>query len=83
MLIEASFTGLVKTILILIGLLVIVRIIGRTFIAKRNLDKERELIAREKELLRKKEFVKRNEGKTSIISKGKVSAEDTDFEEVI
>jgi len=37
MLVEASFTGLVKTILILIGVLVIVRIIGRTLIAKRNL----------------------------------------------
>jgi hypothetical protein len=79
---EASVTGVVKNILILIGVLVIVRFIGRTLIAKRNLDKERELVSRERELLRKKEFVKKNQGKTSIIGKGKVQAEDADFEEV-
>jgi hypothetical protein len=48
MIVTASFTGVIKTILILIGVLVILRIIGRTMIAKRNLEKERELIARER-----------------------------------
>lgn len=82
MIVTASFTGVIKTILILIGVLVILRIIGRTMIAKRNLEKERELIAREREFQKKKEFVRKNKGKTSILSNSKLQAEDADFEEV-
>ncbi|MFM7661963.1 MAG: hypothetical protein ACKO6A_04800 [Bacteroidota bacterium] len=66
----------------MIGVLVVVRIIGRILIAKRNLDKERELMSQERDLLRKKEFIQRNEGKTSIVGKQKISAEDTDFKEL-
>jgi hypothetical protein len=51
-------------------------------IAKRNLEKERELIAREREFQKKKEFVRKNKGKTSILSNSKIQAEDADFEEV-
>ncbi len=82
MIVAASFTGVVKTVLILIGVLVILRIIGRTLIAKRNLEHERDLIAREREFEKKKDFVRKNQGKTSILSKGKIQAEDADFEEV-
>jgi hypothetical protein len=31
---------------------------------------------------KKKDFVRKNQGKTSILSKGKIQAEDADFEEV-
>jgi hypothetical protein len=82
MIITASFTGVIKTVLILIGVLVILRIIGRTMIAKRNLEHERDLINREREFEKKKDFVRKNQGKTSILSKGKIQAEDADFEEV-
>ncbi len=82
MIVAASFTGVIKTVLILIGVLVIIRIIGRTLIAKRNLEHERDLIAREREFEKKKDFVRKNQGKTSILSKGKIQAEDADFEEV-
>jgi hypothetical protein len=82
MIVAASFTGVVKTVLILIGVLVILRIIGRTLIAKRNLEHERDLIAREREFEKKKEFVRKNQGKTSILTKGKIQAEDADFEEL-
>ena len=82
MIVAASFTGVIKTVLILIGVLVIIRIIGRTLIAKRNLEHERDLINREREFEKKKEFVRTNQGKTSILSKGKIQAEDADFEEV-
>ena len=82
MIITASFTGVIKTVLILIGVLVILRIIGRTMIAKRNLEQERDLINREREFEKKKDFVRKNQGKTSILTKGKIHAEDADFEEV-
>ena len=82
MIVAASFTGVIKTVLILIGVLVILRIIGRTMIAKRNLEYERDLINREREFEKKKDFVRKNQGKTSILSKGKIQAEDADFEEV-
>ena len=51
-------------------------------IAKRNLENERDLINREREFEKKKDFVRKNQGKTSILSKGKIQAEDADFEEV-
>ena len=82
MIVAASFTGVIKTVLILIGVLVILRIIGRTMIAKRNLEHERDLINREREFEKKKDFVRKNQGKTSILSKGKIQAEDADFEDV-
>jgi hypothetical protein len=82
MIVAASFTGVIKTVLILIGVLVILRIIGRTMIAKRNLEHERDLINREREFEKKKDFIRKNQGKTSILSKGKIQAEDADFEEV-
>ena len=82
MIITASFTGVIKTVLILIGVLVILRIIGRTMIAKRNLEQERDLINREREFEKKKDFVRKNQGKTSILTKGKIKAEDADFEEI-
>ena len=82
MIVAASFTGVIKTVLILIGVLVILRIIGRTMIAKRNLEHERDLINREREFEKKKDFVRKNQGKTSIMSKGKIQAEDADFEDV-
>jgi uncharacterized protein YxeA len=82
MIITASFTGVIKTVLILIGVLVILRIIGRTMIAKRNLEQERDLINREREFEKKKDFVRKNQGKTSILTKGNIHAEEADFEEV-
>jgi hypothetical protein len=82
MIVAASFTGVIKTVLILIGVLIVLRIIGRTMIAKRNLEHERDLINREREFEKKKDFVRKNQGKTSILSKGKIQAEDADFEEV-
>ena len=82
MIVAASFTGVIKTVLILIGVLVILRIIGRTMIAKRNLENERDLINHVREFENKKDFVRKNQGKTSILSKGKIQAEDADFEEV-
>jgi hypothetical protein len=81
---EASFTGLLKTILIIIGALVALRFIGRLMIAKRNLEEERELLKREKNFQKERGEKLRNFGKVSVIGRSKPAGkvEDVDFEEV-
>ncbi len=82
MVVEASVTGLFRTVLIIIGVLVVLRTIGRALIAKRNLDEEKKLKQRERDFQKRKEFIQKNQGKTSVIGKSKITAEDTSFEEV-
>lgn len=84
MLVEASVTGLFKTILIIIGVIVLIRFLGQLFQAKNALVEEKRLQEAqrqaEKERLQKlKEF-----GKTRIMPSGqsKQQAEDVDYEEV-
>jgi len=82
---ESSFTGLFKTILLVIGALVALRFIGRLMIAKRNLEEERELLKREKDFQQERNEKLKNFGKVSVEKQPKASgaaAEDVDFEEV-
>ncbi|MDH4473569.1 MAG: hypothetical protein QE487_13250 [Fluviicola sp.] len=85
--VEASFTGLVKTILLIIGAMVALRFIGRLMIAKRNIEEERELLNRERSFQRERSEKLRNFGKINVV-KGKqqttanTATEDVDFEEV-
>ncbi len=80
-----SITGLFKTLLIIIGVMVLLRLIGRVMVAKRNMD-EHNRINREK--ARSEEIVnkaKQNFGKTTIskIGKGRQTNGDfVDFEEI-
>jgi hypothetical protein len=91
MIVEASVSGIFKTVLMVLGTFVLLRFFGQMMVAKRNLDAEKELKAEkakfEKELKRKKETF----GKTSILSgtsksskikKSSSSIEDVDFEEI-
>lgn len=82
---EASLTGFFKTILILIGVLVVLRFLGRLMIAKNNLEKEREMLQRERDFQRERKDKLRNFGKVSVIGKKnstKGTVEDVDFEEI-
>ena len=81
--VEASFSGFLKTILIIIGVFVLLRFLGRVMIAKRNLDEEREMLKREKDFARERNQKLRDFGKVSI-NKGapKGNVEDVDYEEV-
>ena len=84
---ESSVTGFFKTVLIVIGVLVALRFLGRVMIAKRNLDEERDLLKREREFEKEKAEKLKNFGKVAVVgkSKGKSSpgkTEDVDFEEV-
>ena len=80
-----SITGVFKMVLIILGVLVVLRIVGRMMIAKRNLEEEKELLQKQRESEKMVSDSRQNFGKTSI---GKIdkrsadSAEYTDFEEV-
>ena len=91
MIIEASVSGIFKTVLMVLGAFLLLRFFGQLMVAKRNLAEERQLKAEQdkydKELKRKKE----NLGRTSILSsstksnktsKSNSSIEDIDYEEI-
>jgi uncharacterized membrane protein len=80
-----SLWGLLRTLLIILGVLFLLQIIGKTAQARRNVaDQDR--MRREDEANRKQtEQAKRNYGKTTIskIDKSKINDDEfTDFEEV-
>jgi hypothetical protein len=81
--VEASVSGLFKTILILIGSLVLLRFLGRVMIAKRNLDQERADLAREKAFVKERNEKLKNFGKVSVSkSNPKGDVQDVDYEEI-
>ena len=85
MLVEASITGLVKTILIIIGVMVVLRFINQVFTAKKS-EAEHEAFERNKKRFEKvKKVVKENEGKVRVLKKNENAHGDTeyvDYEEI-
>ena len=77
-----SIPGLLKTVLILIGVFVALRFLGQMMIAKRNLAEQNALKEQKNQLNKEKAFVERNKGKISISKNKNRSAEDIDFEEI-
>ena len=80
-----SITGLFRTVLIILGVMVVLRLIGQLMMARRNADAEREMLKREREQVHSASEARKNFGKTTVsrIDKGKLDkAEYTDFEEV-
>lgn len=84
MIAEASVVGVFRTLLILIGLFVILRFLGRLANAKRNIEEEKALDEQKRREKAEREQVAKNLGKTKIISKssGNKDIEDVDFEEL-
>ncbi|OFZ53050.1 MAG: hypothetical protein A3D92_10800 [Bacteroidetes bacterium RIFCSPHIGHO2_02_FULL_44_7] len=79
----ASATGLFRTILILIGGFVLLRFLGQLMRAKRNMEEERSLLARQRKFEEEKRKTAQNSGKTKIIrDAGSAPVEDVDFEEL-
>ena len=77
-----AITGVVKTVLILIGVFVILRLLGRVMIAKRSMEEEKKMKHFEKEKARARKSHIQNEGKVKILkSKSKPSDDNyADFE---
>lgn len=83
--VEASFTGLIRTVLIIVGVFVVLRFLGQFMNAKRNVAEQDQMKKRENNLKSERERTARNFGKTSILKNGKRASgdiEDVDFEEI-
>ena len=83
MVVEASFVGLIKTTLIVIGAMVVVKFIGQLMIAKRNINEQNRMKQAEFHLRKEKEHFEKNKGKISILRKDTIrNVQDVDFEDI-
>lgn len=77
--------GVIRTILIIIGVSVIFRFIGQVINGRRNQAEEQAVKARQDAINKQKLYVEKNEGKVNIVSKQAPPTtpfEDVDYEEV-
>lgn len=91
MIVEASVTGIFRTILIVLGTFVLLRFIGQLMIAKRNLEEERSVLRAQKKQEKDLEKLRKEFGKTAIIQDNSKTyspkinpnkVEDVDYEEI-
>jgi FtsZ-interacting cell division protein ZipA len=89
--VEASITGIFRTILIVVGAIVLLRFLGQFMIAKRNMEEERKHAQRNRMAEKERDEKLKNFGKTNVITKSDAqkqksshqsTAEDVDFEEI-
>ncbi len=88
MVIEASVSGFFRTILIIIGSIVLLRFLGQLMNAKRNLEEEKRLKEEQSNYEKEKKRSKIDFGKTSILNNNtkkptSSSIEDVDYEELV
>ncbi len=82
-LVEASISGLIKTVLLIVGAFVLLRFLGQLMIAKRNLEEERQHVKREKDFLKERNQKLKNFGKVTVEKKKRVdNVQDVDYEEI-
>ena len=84
MLVESSIPGLFRTIIIIVGVLVLLRFIGQLMNAKRNMDTERRMNEDKRKAEKEKKEKNRNLGKTNVLKENRSgqNVEDVDFDEV-
>ncbi len=84
MIVEASIIGVFRTILILIGALVVIRFIGQLMQAKNAMEEERKMNADRRKSQDEYDRVRKNFGRTTISRPTSNSAniEDVEFEEI-
>ncbi len=75
-----SVTGVVRTLLIIIGIIVLMRLIGKVMIAKRNMEEHEKTKRQNRHSDEMVEDAKKNYGRTTITKIGK-SAKTDDFAE--
>lgn len=73
-----AITGVVKTVLILIGVFFILRLLGRVMIAKRNMEEEKKMKHFEQQKQKARKNHLKNEGKVKIL-KSKSSSDDDQY----
>ncbi len=88
MIVEASITGLFRTVLIILGAFVLLRFLGQLMMAKRNMEEERKINERQRAFDKERSQKLRNFGKVNILARNKRKtgisdqAEDVDYEEI-
>lgn len=83
--VEASFTGLIRTVLIIIGVFVLLRFLGQLMNARRNMDEEKRMKDQADKLKSARKKTAKNLGKTTVMKNGRSASgdiEDVDFEEI-
>ena len=88
MIVEASISGLFRTVLIILGAFVLLRFLGQLMMAKRNMEEERKINERQRAFDKERSQKLRNFGKVNILARNKRKtgifdqAEDVDYEEI-
>ena len=87
MVVEAGVTSVFRTVLIILGALVLLRFLGRLMIAERNMEEERKLNQRSRKIENDRKEKMKNFGKVNVIrptqsKTPKNDVEDADFEEI-
>ena len=90
MIAEASIVGIFKTVLLILGAFVLLRFLGQLMIAKRNMEEERQLNKKQRDVESERNQKLKNFGKTSILNAKKKSPtkkeydfiQDVDYEEM-
>lgn len=90
MIAEASIVGIFKTVLLILGAFVLLRFLGQLMIAKRNMEEERMLNKKQRDVEAERNQKLKNFGKTSILNAHKKSPtkkegdfiQDVDYEEM-
>ncbi len=83
MVVTASISGVLKTILMLLGAMVVLKYLGQLMIAKRNIAEQSRFREEQDEIQKQKAYFERNKGKISILrnaTPGNVN--DVDYEEI-
>ena len=78
--------GLIRMVLLIVGVIVALRFIGQLMIAKRNIDEQNRSQAERNQLEKQRRHVEKNKGKTTLVGKTSKAIEpfeDVDYEEVI
>jgi hypothetical protein len=83
MVVTASVSGVLKTILMLLGAMVVLKYLGQLLVAKRNIAEQTKFREEQDKIQKQKAHFERNKGKISILRNVKPdNVKDVDYEEI-
>jgi hypothetical protein len=83
MVVTASVSGVLKTILMLLGAMVALKYLGQLLVAKRNIAEQSRFRGEQDEIQKQKADFERNKGKISIVTNvNSNDVKDIDYEEI-
>jgi hypothetical protein len=83
MVVTASVSGVLKTILMLLGAMVVLKYLGQLLVAKRNIAEQNKFREEQSKIQKQKAHFERNKGKISILRNVKPdNVKDVDYEEI-